>query len=104
MNIKDAVNHAFDLWQKNYVQIDKADLTILKKALTSKFITPEFIHNIALAGQREYTSARQYFKDGLTVIDIMVKYQIAKPKFQGSYDFILLDKGHDLFYFIKAKL
>lgn len=104
MNIKEAVNHEFDLWQKNYVQIDKADLTILKKALTSKFITPEFIHNIALAGQREYTSARQYFKDGLTVIDIMFKYEIAKPKFQGSYDFILLDKGHDLFYFIKAKL
>jgi hypothetical protein len=104
MTIKEAVNHAFDLWQKNYVKIDKADLSILKKALTSKFITPEFIQNIALAGHREYTSARQYFKDGLTVIDIMVKYEIAKPKFQDSYDFILLDKGHDLFYFIKAKL
>lgn len=104
MNIKEAVNHAFDLWQKNYVQIDKEDLSILKKALTSKFITPEFIEYMALAGLREYTSARQYFKDGLTVIDTMVKYDIAKPKFQGSYDFILLDKGHDLFYFIKAKL
>nr|DAP27905.1 MAG TPA: hypothetical protein [Caudoviricetes sp.] len=104
MNIKEAVNQAFDLWQKTYVQIDKADSTILKKVLTSKFITPEFIEYMALAGHREYTSARQYFKDGLTVIDIMVKYEIAKPKFQGSYDFILLDKGHDLFYFIKAKL
>ena len=104
MNIKEAVNQAFDLWQKTYVQIDKSDSTILKKALTSKFITPEFIQNIALAGHREYTSARQYFKDGLTVIDIMVRYEIAKPKFAGSYDFILLDKGHDLFYFIKAKL
>ena len=104
MNIKEAVNQAFDLWQKTYVQIDKADSTILKKVLTSKFITPEFIEYMALAGHREYTSARQYFKDGLTVIDTMVKYEIAKPKFQGSYDFILLDKGHDLFYFIKAKL
>lgn len=104
MSIKEAANHAFDLWQKNYVQIDKVDLAILKKALTSKFITPEFIENMASAGHREYNSARQYFKDGLTVIDIMVKYEIAKPKFAGSYYFILLDKGHDLFYFIKAKL
>lgn len=104
MSIKDAVDHGFELWQKTYGQIDKADLSILKKALTSKFITAEFIEYMALAGQREYTSARQYFKDGLTVIDTMVKYEIAKPKFAGSYDFILLDKGHDLFYFIKAKL
>ena len=104
MNIKEAVNQAFDLWQKTYVQIDKADLSILKKALSSKFITPEFIEYMASAGLREYVSARQYFKDGLTVIDTMVKYDIAKPKFQGSYDFILLNKGHDLFYFIKAKL
>ena len=104
MNIKEAVNQAFDLWQKTYVQIDKADLSILKKALSSKFITPEFIEYMASAGHREYTSARQYFKDGLTVIDTMVKYEIAKPKFAGSYDFILLDNGHDLFYFIKAKL
>nr|DAX97194.1 MAG TPA: hypothetical protein [Caudoviricetes sp.] len=104
MNIKEAVNHGLELWQKTYGQIDKSDSTILKKALTSKFITPEFIQNIALAGHREYTSARQYFKDGLTVIDIMVRYEIAKPKFAGSYDFILLDKGHDLFYFTKAKL
>ena len=104
MNIKDAVNHGLELWQKTYGQIDKSDSTILKKALTSKFITPEFIQNIALAGHREYTSARQYFKDGLTVIDIMVRYEIEKPKFAGSYDFILLNKGHDLFYFIKAKL
>ena len=104
MNIKDAVNHGLELWQKTYGQIDKSDSTILKKAVTSKFITPEFIQNIALAGHREYTSARQYFKDGLTVIDIMVRYEIAKPKFAGSYDFILLDKGYDLFYFIKAKL
>lgn len=104
MTIKDAVSYGLELWQKTYGQIDKADSAILKKALTSKFITPEFIRNIALAGQREYTSARQYFKDGLTVIDTMVKYEIAKSKFQGSYDFILLDKGHDLFYFIKAKL
>jgi len=104
MSIKEAVNRGLELWQKTYSQIDKADSTILKKALTSKFITPEFIEYMALAGLREYTSARQYFKDGLTVIDTMVKYDIAKPKFQGSYDFILLDKGHDLFYFIKAKL
>lgn len=104
MNIKDAVNHGLELWQKTYGQIDKADMSILKKALTSKFITAEFIEYMSLAGHREYTSARQYFKDGLTVIDIMVKHEIAKPKFQGSYDFILLDKGHDLFYFIKAKL
>lgn len=104
MNIKDAVGHGLELWQKTYSQIDKADLSILKKALTSKFITTAFIEYMVLVGHREYTSARQYFKDGLTVIDTMVKYEIAKPKFQGSYDFILLDKGHDLFYFIKAKL
>lgn len=104
MTIKEAVSHGLELWQKTYGQIDKADSAILKKALSSKFITTEFIEHMVFAGHREYTSARQYFKDGLTVIDTMVKYEIAKPKFAGSYDFILLDKGHDLFYFIKAKL
>ena len=104
MSIKEAVNHGLELWQKTYSQIDKADLLILKKALSGKFISTEFIDHMVFAGRREYVSARQYFKDGLTVIDTMVKYEIAKPKFQGSYDFILLNKGHDLFYFIKAKL
>ena len=72
MNIKEAVNQAFDLWQKTYVQIDKADLSILKKALSSKFITPEFIEYMASAGHREYTSSTRL--QNLSLLAVMISF------------------------------